>query len=309
MSGLLLLRPLWLLALLPVGAGALWLWKRRAAGEWAAIIDPALMPALHRLGLFAKAGGSRWLGILPFAAAAILACALAGPAMLRPGAVEYQARDPVLLALDLSPSVVADDAVLADAKAAALGVVARAGGRPVGVMVYGADAYLAYAPTTDAASLREILSVLSRDTLPVAGSRPDIALSMARDLFAGAEGVLALGGADLILITDGAGAGPRADEEAARLAHDGARVWALTLPRVAPGAPAPRPGALADLAARGGGTARPAAEVAGLMTQIEAGRRARLARHDRGGQSLRDMGPWLLPGAMLALLPLFRRRR
>lgn len=309
MSGLILLRPLWLLALLPVALAVLWLRHRRAAGEWGAIIDPALMPALRRLGLFTEAGGSRWQGLLPFATAAVLACALAGPAMWRPGAVEYQARDPVLLALDLSPSVVADDEVLTDAKAAALGVLDRAGGRPVGVMVYGADAYLAFAPTLDAGSLREVISSLNRDTLPVAGSRPDIALSMARDLFAGAEGTAALGGADLILITDGAGAGPRAGEEAARLAHDGARVWALTLPRAAPGAPAPQPGALADLAARGGGEALSTEDVTGLMARVEAGRRARLARTDQGGQALRDMGPWILPVAMLALLPLFRRRR
>lgn len=305
MSGWLMLRPLWLLALLPVLLGAVWARHRRRAGEWSDIIDPALMPALRRLGLFVDGKGDR-AAMLPFVCAGLMALALAGPAILRPGGVEYRALDPVLLALDLSPSVVADEGVLTDAKAAAVTLLSLAGGRPVGVMVYGADAYLAFAPTSDAGSLRDVISSLSRDTLPVAGSRPDIALSMARDLFAGAGG---LGGADLVLITDGAGTGPRANEEAARLAHDGARVWALTLSRVAPGAPPPRPDALADLTRAAGGAAFPADDVAGLMRRIDAVRTARMARQDTGGQAFRDLGPWLLLPAMLALLPLFQRRR
>ena len=38
-------------------------------------------------------------------------------------------------------------------------------------------------------------------------------------------------------------------------------------------------------------------------------RTARLARDDTAGHSFLDLGPWLLPLAMLAILPLFRRRR
>jgi hypothetical protein len=47
---MILLRPWWLLALLPVAALALWHWRHRAAGEWAAVIDPALLAAVRRLG-------------------------------------------------------------------------------------------------------------------------------------------------------------------------------------------------------------------------------------------------------------------
>lgn len=50
-GGLLLLRPLWLLALPPLMALAIFVWRRRAAGAWAAVLDPALLPVLRRLGL------------------------------------------------------------------------------------------------------------------------------------------------------------------------------------------------------------------------------------------------------------------
>lgn len=307
MTQMLLLRPFWLLALLPVLALALWVRRRQLAGEWAGVIDARLMPALRRMGLIAD-GRTDALAMLPFMAGAGLVVALSGPAMLRPGAVSFRALDPLVMVLDLSPSVVADPAVLADLQAAAATMLAEADGRPVGMMVYAADAYLASASTSDAASLQGLIAVLQRDTVPVAGSRPDIALSMARDLFGGNDGP-GLGGADLVLVTDGGGTGLRAVEEAARLKSDGARVWALALPRSAPGAPPPDVAKLAELAAAGGGDSLPAAEARDLMTRIAAVRVARLTEEDTGGQTYRDFGPWLLALPLLALFPLFRRRR
>ena len=309
MSGLpalILLRPWWLLVLPLTLLAAIWMRRRRLAGAWAGVIEPALMPALRRLGLLSD-GRRDPAVVLPFAAAALLALALSGPAMPRQGAVEYRALDPLVLALDLSPSVVADPRALADAQAAAATLLQLANGRPVGMMVYAADAYLASAPTSDADNLSGLIAVLARDTMPVAGSRPDIALSMARDLFGGRNGP-GIGGADLVLISDGGGAGPRAVEEAARLATDGARVWALTLPHAAEGAPPPNPDALAQLARAGGGDAFAMDEASALMDRIAASRTIRLAREDIAGQGFRDFGPFLLPLAMLAMLPLFRRR-
>ena len=79
MSGLVLLRPWWLLALVPVAALALWLWRHRAAGEWAAVIDPPLLAAMRRLGHL-HAGAPDAAPFLACAASALLALALAGPA-------------------------------------------------------------------------------------------------------------------------------------------------------------------------------------------------------------------------------------
>lgn len=49
-------------------------------------------------------------------------------------------------------------------------------------------------------------------------------------------------------------------------------------------------------------------EASALMDRIAASRTIRLAREDIAGQGFRDFGPFLLPLAMLAMLPLFRRR-
>lgn len=301
----LLLRPWWLLALAPVLAAALWVRHRRLAGEWAAIIDPALLPALRRLGTLSH-GRHHAAMLLPFVAAAIIVLALSGPARLLPGAVAYRALDPLILVLDLSPSVTGGPA-LDDLQTAAATVMAQTRGRPVGVMVYGADAYLASAPTSDAASLQSLIAVLDNQTMPVSGSRPDIALSMAADLFA-TDGV-GIGGADLIVISDGGGAGPRALEESARLKRAGARVWTLSLDQSAPDGPAPDPAALAALAKAGGGGTAPARDTPELLARIDDARTAQLVRSDAAAQSVHDFGPWVLFLALPFAALLFRRRR
>ncbi len=305
MSDLVLLRPLWLLTLLPL-LGVLWWLRRRPTRGWAAIIDPALMPALRRLGLMTEGGGNVQ-HLLPVLAGAVMVIALSGPAAQRPGAIEFRALDPMILVLDLSPSVVADQKVLGQLQSSAMEILTASAGRPVGMMVYAADAYLASAPTTDAMGLQGLLAVLEQGTVPIEGSRPDIALSMARDLFSG-KGA-GIGGADLVLISDGGGSGPRADEEAARLATDGARVWTLALPENATGAPEPSLQGLRQIAEAGKGAMFEVSQVPQLMSRVASARTARLAREETASLGLRDYGPWLLPFAMLILFPLFRRQR
>lgn len=304
-EGVLLLRPWWLLALLPVVLAALWVRHRRLAGDWAAIIDPALLPALRRLGALSDGRRDAAL-LLPFLAAGVVVLALAGPARLLPGAVAYRALDPLILLLDLSPSVTTGPA-LGDLQAAAATVMAMAQERPVGLMVYAADAYLASAPTSDAVSLQSLIAVLDNQTMPVSGSRPDIALSMAADLFA-VDGV-GIGGTDLIVISDGGGAGPRAIEAAARLQRADARVWALSLDHAATEAPAPDPAALAALADAGGGGVASARDAPALMAQIEAVRVARLVRSDSAAVAVHDFGRWLLLLALPFAALLFQRRQ
>ena len=301
---LVLLRPWWLLALLPTAALALWLWRHRAAGEWAAVIDPALLAAMRRLGHL-RAGTTDPSPFLACAAAALLAGALAGPAVPREGSDSFERIDPIILLLDLSPSVASGPA-LADLQAAAAQVLQSAGARPVGMMVYAADGYVASAPTSDAASLQGLIAVLSPKTMPVAGSRPDIALAEARDIFGTAD-LADPGGADFIVISDGGGA-DRALDEARRLASEGARVSTLALARQAAGAPAPDAPALAELARVGGGTTAPARAPRPVLAAIEGARIARIARSDEAGRVFRDLGPWLLGLAALPGLALFRRR-
>ncbi len=303
-GGLVLLRPWWLLALVPVVVLALWLWRHRAAGEWRAVIDPALLAALRRLGHL-RAGATDAAPFLACGAAALLALGLAGPAVPREASNGFERLDPIVLMLDLSPSVASGPA-LADLQAAAAQVLQSAGGRPVGMMVYAADAYVASAPTSDADSLQGLIAVLSPETMPVGGSRPDIALAEARDIFGTADHADP-GGTDFIVISDGGGA-DRALDEARRLASEGARVSTLALAPETPGAPPPNAAALAELARLGGGTAAPARAPRPVLAEIEAARIARIARSDEASRVFRDLGPWLLALAALPGLALFRRR-
>lgn len=305
MSGLVLLRPGWLAALPAVAILAFLVWRRREGGAWHRLIDPALLAALDRLGALNRGGLDR----APFAAcaaAALLVLALAGPAVPREEATHLERQDPIVLLLDLSPSVVAGPG-LADLQAAAARVLALANGRPVGIMVYAADAYVASAPTNDAASLQGLIAVLGSDTMPVGGSRPDIALAEARTLFAGDQ-ASGPAGADLLIISDGAAA-DRALDEARRLRAEGARVSTLALGRNAAGAPPPDPAALRALAAMGGGTFAPARTPDPVLEAVGAARIARLAEGPEAARVLHDLGPWLLALALLPAASLFRRTR
>jgi Ca-activated chloride channel family protein len=186
-------------------------------------------------------------------------------------------------------------------------VLQSAGGRPVGIMVYAADGYVASAPTGDAASLQGLIAVLSAETMPVAGSRPDIALAEARAIFADDAGLADPGGADIIVISDGGGA-DRALDEARRLAGEGARVSTLALATPPPGGPAPNPDALAALAREGGGASAPARAPLPVLERIEAARIARIAKSEAATLVFRDLGPWFLALAAIPALALFRRR-
>lgn len=305
---LLLLHPFWLLALLPVAAGALLAWRQRTAGGWESILSPATLDFFGRHGYLGPPE-SRWPVLLPFTIAALAVVALAGPARLREDGIAFEQLDPLILAIDLSPSV-SRGGGLADAQAAAAQVLQSAGGRPVGLLLYGADAYLASAPTSDAASLQSLIAVLSPDILPVAGSRPDIALSQATELFGAPDGP-GLGGADILLISDGGGAGPRAEEEAATLRARGARVWALTLdtPDLPPEAPGPNPEGLAAIARAGGGASAPARDPRPLLARIAEARTAALSRSPEAPRVTRDFGRLVLLLALPSALLLFRPAR
>ncbi len=291
MDGLILLRPWWLLALLPL-AGLILLRAARApdAGGWERVMGRDMLRAMQALGAL---GGRQplWMRLLAPLALAALICGLAGPAVPRSDAPVLAQADAVVLALDLSPSV-AQGLGLDQAKLAAAGLAQALSGRPVGLLLFSGEAFTAAAPTLDVGSLQTQIGVLDGDTMPAGGSRPAAAIGMAAQMLAG------LPRADLVLISDGGGIDRQAVAEADRLAAQGVRLWALRLTERAAEAPAAPPEAL-DRLVRGG-------------EAMDWDRMDRLAaRLVRSGGSVRDpvlqalqyrdLGPWL---AMLALPPL-----
>lgn len=293
MSGLVLLRPWWLLALLAVIAIAVF---RRGpqSGGWQRVIPAQLLAGLQQLGLLGQ--GSAIRRRIGLAAMALLCIGLSGPAMPRPDAPVFAQTDAIVIAMDLSPSIAAGPA-LADAQAAAAQILGQNAGRPVGLIVYAGDAYAVAAPTSDPTTLESQIAVLGPDTMPDDGSRPAAAMSVAADMLAG------LKRADLVLISDGGGISEAALAEAERLRQAGVTVSALLLDKSAENAPAPDPEALDRLVQ---GRVAPARDPGQLLSRLGTGSLAR--DPSLSVLSYRDFGLPITGLAAIPLLLLFRRR-
>ena len=287
---MILLRPWWLLAL-PLLALIGWALRRRGpdAGGWQAVLSPQMLAGLAALGQVQAA--PRWLRLLPLAGAGALVLGLAGPALPRPDAPVFAQNDAVVIAMDLSASVVRGG--LADAQAAAAQVMAGLPGRPVGLILYAGEAYGAAAPTADPRVLESLIAVLDDRTMPDKSSQPAAALALAGQMLAG------LARADLVLISDGGGVDALAEAEARRLSGAGVRIHALAVP----GDPVADGAALARIAPQGVTPASQAASIGRALARSGVDR-------DPAMRALqyRDLGPLLAGLALIPLLWQFRRQ-
>lgn len=292
MTGLVLLRPVWLVLLPMLGLLALWLWWRGPdAGGWQKVMPARMLAAMAALGHLDRAGRSTPL--LPLAAAAVIAAGMAGPAMPRPDAPALAQSGAILIAVDMSPSVAGGPA-LSDAKAAAAEVLWAAPGRPVGLILFAGEAYEVSAPTADPAVLESQIAVLAPDTMPGKGSRPASALAMARAMLAGQIG------ADVILISDGGGLDQQAIAEARRLRADGVALSSLIVAGAAGGAH--DPDGLSDIS----DTVAPARDPTAVLSRVSES--SAMARDpELAALQFRDLGPFVAGTALLLLLPGFRR--
>ena len=199
----------------------------------------------------------------------------------------------------------AEGGSLDDAEAAAQLVLQRAGTRPVSLIVYAGEAYVATAFTTDPAALGSIVAVLDGETVPDPGSRSDRALALARRTLEEAQILRA----DVVLVTDGEGLGPAAFDEVTALRADGAFVSAIHVaPSQRPGdMPPPDPAGLERLAAAGEGFFADATTPLAVADGIGRRRSDALAEGDYAVLHYTDYGRYLLVLALFPALALFRR--
>jgi len=299
-----LLRPWWLLGIpLSVVAALLVLRRHGGLGAWHRVSDARLLAAMEALGHVVGAG-SRRAGLVPFAIAACLCLALAGPAVRKPDQPRFENLDAILLVLDLSRSVVLGGN-LDDAQAVAAFVLQNARGRPVGLILYDSEPYLVSAPTTDVASLESPIAVLGADIMPGAASHPEGALAMAREMLAGG-GIVA---GDVVLISDGGGLSPAATVEARRIRETGGTVSVVFVePASLPaGMPAADPDGLAQIAQAGGGNSHRPDGLSSLADTLVPGAGIERAPAEVSALLFDDIGRYLLVLAMLPALLLFRR--
>jgi Ca-activated chloride channel family protein len=218
------LRPAWLWALpaLPMIA---WAWRsgRRRQSGWREWVDPHLLPHLLDAHAGPRARGALWLGLLGYVLAV---CALAGPSWRQLPQPVWQARAPLVIALDLSSASLANDlppSRLAQARAKIARLLqARAGGQ-VALVAYADDAYTVAPLTDDAANVALLLDALSPDVMPGDGSDTRRAIAWSARLLKQAG--FAQG--DIVVLSDHADATAR--RAAGDAARDGYHVSALGL--------------------------------------------------------------------------------
>ena len=144
------LRPAWLLAIPLVVAVAILLGRRRlGAGSWQQVVDAALIPFV----LSRAPGRGRDLRWWLLAVGGVLAAvALAGPAWERIEQPVFRAEQALVIALDLSRSMDAQDVSpsrLVRARLKILDILERRRGGQTALVVYSANAFTVTPLTTD----------------------------------------------------------------------------------------------------------------------------------------------------------------
>ncbi|MGA8203669.1 MAG: VWA domain-containing protein [Woeseiaceae bacterium] len=317
------LRPDWLYALPLVLAAAILLARRRLGpGRWLNVVDPSLAPYVLSRAT-ARGGNTRfWLlglgGVL-----AVLA--LAGPAWQRVDTPVFRSDQALVIALDLSRSMDAQDVApsrLARARLKILDLLKHRGDGQTALVVYSANAFTVTPLTTDVDTIAALVNSLSTDIMPSRGSYPVVAIHKGRQLLEQAGAAVG----EVLLITDGGATA--AAERAARDLRDSGYTLSVLAVGTEQGAPIPRLGG-GFVTDRSGNIAVPRLEAHSLqkLAVAGAGRFARLAPDDSDLETLlsgeaggrrtasdklgtdqwREEGPWLV----LLLLPLaalaFRR--
>ncbi|UZJ45551.1 VWA domain-containing protein [Marinimicrobium sp. C6131] len=194
------LRPLWLLALIPAAALILVLWRRgQQARQWRQLIAPGLLEHLLDPATQEKRRHYLW----GLSAAWLLACiALAGPSWEKRPMPVHKTENALIIVLDLSPSMLAEDLApsrLVRARLKIADVLRERQEGFTGLIAYAGDAHVVSPLTDDTATIRSLLNALHPNVMPVPGSRPEAAFEQAKALFSDAG----ISEGQILLLTDG----------------------------------------------------------------------------------------------------------
>ncbi len=259
------LRPEWLWALPFIAAMTFVLARRRLApGSWQHVVDPALVPYVLS-STQAKGLGYRWWLVLLGGVIATLS--LAGPSWNRVEQPVFRSEQSIVIALDLSRSMDAQDLTpsrLARARLKILDILERRSAGQTALVVYSSNAFTVTPLTNDADTVAALVNSLSTDIMPSRGSYPLAAINKGRQLLEQA-GVRQ---GEVLLITDG-GTSPAAERAASDLRDAGYTLSVLGV-GTTDGAPIPRAGG-GFVTDRSGNIAVPRLESNGLRQLVAAG--------------------------------------
>lgn len=193
------LRPLWLFALIPLVI-LLWLMikKRLGSRSWESICDESLLPYV----LIGRVTGKTQRTTLLTALGGLLTIvALAGPAWEKLPQPVFSNKSSLVIALDLSRSMDANDVSpsrLIRARFKIADILKQRGDGQTALLVYAGDSFTVTPLTDDIGTITSQLKALATDIMPVQGNRTELALERAQELLkqAGATS------GDILLITD-----------------------------------------------------------------------------------------------------------
>ncbi len=326
MSELHLLRPYWLLALLPL-ALVLWrMWRSESESQsWRAVCDPRL---LHYLLIGGARTSTQWPLLVAGIAGVLSILALSGPVWKKLPQPVLREHSAMVVALDLSRSMDAADlrpSRLQRARLKLLDLLRMRREGQTALLVYAAQPFVVTPLTDDAKTIASQVTTISTSMMPSQGSRSDRALLKAQQLLHNAG----IPRGDILLITDEVDH-PQSTTVPQKVVKAGHRISVLGI-GTRDGAPIPKPDGgffknpagdivivklheenLRQLAQAGGGRYHRLSVDDSDLDYLLAGVQTRPAQNSETKQNLttdiwHEEGPWLL----LLVLPLaalaFRR--
>lgn len=320
------LRPQWFIALLPLALLTWFMFFRKGAqSNWEAVVDERLLPYI----LVRGAVRARRAAIILTVTGGLLGIiALAGPAWNKLPQPVFTPQDALVIALDLTLSMDANDVSPSRLERARYKISDILDQRPEGqtaLLVYSGAAFTVTPLTDDGETIRSQLKALDTGIMPVTGNRTGKAVTLALDLLK--QGGMRRG--HVLLITDDA-TPASAGDSVALLRNEGYRLSVLGV-GTRHGAPVLLPdggflqdrdgeivipvldeGALRGLAGSGGGIYvrltkddQDTRQLTGFFSETQAA--GEQADAEITADVWREQGPWLV----LCLLPLvallFRR--
>ena len=200
MESLHFIRPLWFVALAPILVLA-WFWFRstRTGSAWQNAISSELLPVLLDVK---ESRSGQWLRGIMLTAITLAVIGLAGPTWEKlPQNVE-QKNDALVVLLDLSLSMWAEDVKpsrIVRARQKITDILRQREEGLTALVAYAGDAHAVVPLTDDVATIENLLGALDPGMMPVLGSNPSHGLEVAKGLFSNAN----MTEGRILMITDG----------------------------------------------------------------------------------------------------------
>ena len=229
------LRAGWIL-LIPISILIIFIFKRRmlTIGNWEKLIDKRLLPYVMSRRQLSDNQYKWWLISLISVLSII---ALAGPTWERIEQPSFRTDQSLVIALDLSRSMNAQDITpnrLTRAKLKILDILERRQGAQVALIVYSANAFTVTPLTSDTDTIIALINSIDTSIMPSRGSYPALAIDKGLQLLNQAS----VSNGEIILVTDG-GITSDSFSSAQKLRDEGYRLSALGIGSMN-GAPIPK---------------------------------------------------------------------